>query len=293
VLDDGNQYLFGAGLVSQKQSGSWYYYLADGLGSTMAIVDGSGNTQNTYTYDIYGTPTKSGSLTNEFDFAGQQTDGSTSLQYLRARYYDPATGTFLSRDPLAKRPGWGGSGFGYVDADPVRFADSTGRIPIDSNGCALDDAGCARRNTELGYPDNPCGPDFPNCDFPNTAPPRSDTLAGDVAAHDFGTKLIGEYLHVIVDIGGGVLLSVGGGPVKDVHEEKTLNVDHPEKYADDLFRSLTEGMDPKPYTGAVKKYPGKQVILKDGSIVGIRRAADGTLKVDVNSGTGYVKFTIK
>jgi hypothetical protein len=57
--------------------------LADGLGSTMAIVDSSGNSQKSYQYG-------SGSLSSGFDFAGQQTDG-TGLQYLRARYYDPET----------------------------------------------------------------------------------------------------------------------------------------------------------------------------------------------------------
>ena len=88
VLDDGNQYLYGAGLTAMKQSGSWYYYLADGLGSTMAAVDASGAVQDSYTYDVYGTPSKTGSLANEFDFADQQTDG-TGLQYLRARYCDP------------------------------------------------------------------------------------------------------------------------------------------------------------------------------------------------------------
>lgn len=36
-----------------------------------------------------------GSLANEFDLEGQQTDPSTGLQYLRARYYDPATRVFL------------------------------------------------------------------------------------------------------------------------------------------------------------------------------------------------------
>ena len=77
-------------------------YLADGLGSTMAIVDASGNSQTSYQYDVYGEVTGgSGSLANEFDFDSQQTDG-TGLQYLRARYYDPATGTFLSRDPLGR-----------------------------------------------------------------------------------------------------------------------------------------------------------------------------------------------
>jgi RHS repeat-associated protein len=69
--------------------------LADGLGSTMAIVDSSGNSQKSYQYDVYGEVTGgSGSLSSGFDFAGQQTDG-TGLQYLRARYYDPGTGTFL------------------------------------------------------------------------------------------------------------------------------------------------------------------------------------------------------
>jgi RHS repeat-associated protein len=126
VLDDGNQYLYGAGLVSQKQSGNWYYYLSDGLGSTMAIVDSSGNTQNTYTYDVYGTPTKSGSLPNEFDFAGQETDGSTGLQYLRARYYDPGTGTFASRDSLAGRRSWLGNTFAYAFSDPAGVSDPTG-----------------------------------------------------------------------------------------------------------------------------------------------------------------------
>ena len=39
VLDDGNRYLYGAGLSAMKQGSAWSYYLADGLGSTMAVVD--------------------------------------------------------------------------------------------------------------------------------------------------------------------------------------------------------------------------------------------------------------
>ena len=130
VLDDGNQYLYGAGLTAMKQSGSWYYYLADGLGSTMAAVDASGAVQDSYTYDVYGTPSKTGSLANEFDFADQQTDG-TGLQYLRARYYDPATGTFLSREPLAVLPGWRDSMTAYADSDPVNLKDLDGRKVVE------------------------------------------------------------------------------------------------------------------------------------------------------------------
>ena len=84
---------------------------------------------NGYTCDVYGKKTSStGSQANEFDFAGQQTD-PTGLQYLRARYYDPETGTFLSRDPLAGSSGWTGSPTGYANADPANQADPFGLSP--------------------------------------------------------------------------------------------------------------------------------------------------------------------
>ncbi len=43
--------------------------------------------------------TLSGPSTN-WQFTGEQRDADSSLYYLRARYYDPATGRFLSRDPI-------------------------------------------------------------------------------------------------------------------------------------------------------------------------------------------------
>jgi RHS repeat-associated protein len=155
VLDDGNQYLYGAGLVAQKQSGNWYYYLSDGLGSTMKTVDSSGNVVNAYEYDIYGAKTSSsGSQSNEFDFAGQQTDGSTGLQYLRARYYDPGTGMFASRDPLSKMPGSTGSEFGYGDASPANMVDPSGlRTCTTDDDCGAGQNGTPRPTGNGWYED--------------------------------------------------------------------------------------------------------------------------------------------
>jgi RHS repeat-associated protein len=83
----------------------------------------------TYGYDVYGKVTSSsGSAPNEFDFAGQQTD-PTGLQYLRARYYDSGTGTFLSREPMMAGPGWGGNPYGYASASPCALSDPTGLAP--------------------------------------------------------------------------------------------------------------------------------------------------------------------
>jgi RHS repeat-associated protein len=130
VIDDGNRYVYGAGLEAQVSGANTYYYLADGLGSTMAIVDSTGTVQKSYTYDVYGKPTPTGALANEFDFAGQQTD-PTGLQYLRARYMDPETGTFMSREPLALVPSWTGSYLGYGAANPARYADPSGLALVD------------------------------------------------------------------------------------------------------------------------------------------------------------------
>jgi uncharacterized protein RhaS with RHS repeats len=48
----------------------------------------------------------------------------TGLQYLRARYYDPGIGRFLSQDPLP-----GGHAYAYVRNNPVRYVDPSGLNP--------------------------------------------------------------------------------------------------------------------------------------------------------------------
>jgi RHS repeat-associated protein len=94
------------------------------------MVDGGGTVVKTYGYDVYGKVTSSsGSAPNEFDFAGQQVDGGTGLQYLRARYLDMETGRFISREPLMRSPGWTGNPYLYVEANPCAYTDPTGLVP--------------------------------------------------------------------------------------------------------------------------------------------------------------------
>jgi len=70
VLDDGTQYIYGAGLVSHITSSGSFYYLADGLGSTMAMVDSTGAVVQTYDYDAFGSVRSStGTQSTEFQFA--------------------------------------------------------------------------------------------------------------------------------------------------------------------------------------------------------------------------------
>jgi RHS repeat-associated protein len=103
VVDDGTlKYVYGLGRIAQVENDDdTFYYLTDGLGSTMALTDASGSVVNTYEYDVFGAVRSStGSQPNEFKFTGEQVDASTGLEYLRARYYDMGTGRFVSTDPF-------------------------------------------------------------------------------------------------------------------------------------------------------------------------------------------------
>ncbi|MCK6566004.1 MAG: hypothetical protein L6Q80_14840 [Dehalococcoidia bacterium] len=146
----------GAGLESMLTATGSYYYLADGLGSTMAMVDSTGKVAKSYTYDVYGKPTATGALPNEYDFAGQQSD-PTGLQYLRARYMDPETGTFVSREPLAQVPVWIGHPFGYARSYPIGANDPTGLWPVDGDNATSDcqSGSCTSYGPlyDYGYPD--------------------------------------------------------------------------------------------------------------------------------------------
>lgn len=54
---------------------------------------------------------------------GRVVDPETGYIYLRARYYDPATTQFLTRDPLASITS---SAYGYVNDNPLNGTDPTG-----------------------------------------------------------------------------------------------------------------------------------------------------------------------
>ncbi len=105
-------------------SGSVNYYSSDDLGSTRALTDASGNMQDTDTYDPYGNLTATtGSVQDHLLFQGQYLDSENGLYYLRARYYDPSTGQFLTVDPKVATTL---SPYGYVQGDPLNGTDPSG-----------------------------------------------------------------------------------------------------------------------------------------------------------------------
>jgi RHS repeat-associated protein len=107
-------------------------FLADALGSTIALADGAGAVQTSYTYDPFGNATSSGAASsNSRQYTGREADG-TSLLYLRARYYSPTLQRFLSEDPLGFASG-DTNLYAYVGDSPLNRVDPSGlcgSIPI-------------------------------------------------------------------------------------------------------------------------------------------------------------------
>jgi len=115
-------------MVNGAPTASFYQY--DGRGTVRLLTNSAGAVTDSYEYDAYGNLfTKQGSTPNNYLYRGEQFDSDLGLYYLRARYYNPNTGRFMSRDPedgdqtdpktLHK--------YLYTGGDPVNGWDPTGR----------------------------------------------------------------------------------------------------------------------------------------------------------------------
>ena len=99
-------YTYGLQRISENQQiqGAWTpsFYGYDGFGSVRQLTSLAGGVTDTYNYDAFGNLLSSpGPTPNNYLYRGEQYDSDLGLYYLRARYYNPNTGRFLSRDPNA------------------------------------------------------------------------------------------------------------------------------------------------------------------------------------------------
>jgi RHS repeat-associated protein len=124
-MEGTTKYVYGLDLISATDgSGTTTYFTTDGLGSTTDLTNSSGTATDQYTYDVFGAlSSHTGTSSNPWLFTGEQTD-TGGLQYLRARYYDQATGRFMSRDPIPSN-----NAYTYAFSNPTYFVDPYGLWP--------------------------------------------------------------------------------------------------------------------------------------------------------------------
>ncbi|MDQ2630631.1 MAG: SMP-30/gluconolactonase/LRE family protein [Actinomycetota bacterium] len=133
LLDDGEySYVYGPGGLPVEQissAGTPSYYHHDQLGSTRMLTGAGGSPTATFTFDAYGNLAGStGAQRAPLGYAGQYTNEQSGLQYLRARVYDPASGQFLTRDPLGVQTGMA---YAYANGSPLTWTDPSGQLGWD------------------------------------------------------------------------------------------------------------------------------------------------------------------
>ena len=132
----------GAGGVDQLVGSTWTpsFYGYDALGSVRQLTSSTGAVTDTYDYDAWGNAVNTtGSTPNVYLYRGEQFDSDLNLYYLRARYFNPVTGRFLSRDPAAGRMGIPATRhkYLYASADPVNRVDPSGWQNMEFYGIRL------------------------------------------------------------------------------------------------------------------------------------------------------------
>ena len=123
--------------LEARRAGTAYYYLQDFQDSVTKLTDSTGSVQANYAYDANGVPTgPAASIANPFTYTGREYDSKSGLYFNRARYYEPTTGSFLSRDPVAS-----GYPYAYGLGDPVDFSDPGGAFAFVDTAIADESAG--------------------------------------------------------------------------------------------------------------------------------------------------------
>jgi RHS repeat-associated protein len=124
------RYVHGFGLVSRFDLSGVSNYEFDALGSVVGLAGANGSVLNRYAYTPFGERLLAQeTVANPFQFVGQlgvMHEGN-GLEFMRARFYAPVPGRFLSLDPLRPQPQ---SLYAYAQNNPLTLVDPTGLIGV-------------------------------------------------------------------------------------------------------------------------------------------------------------------
>lgn len=114
------------------------YLLHDGtVGNITHATTRTGATANSYSYEPFGARTPQTVTTaSRYGYTGEEYGAETGLVYLRARYYDPTLGRFISPDPFLGRLAEPitQNRYVYVKNNPLGFTDPSGLDGLGTSG---------------------------------------------------------------------------------------------------------------------------------------------------------------
>jgi RHS repeat-associated protein len=109
-----------------QEEPSTYFDVQDSLNSSRLQFQSSGAVMNPITYTPYGVPNRVPAGAGGFAGGVSDRAAPTGFTYLLNRYYDAATGSFTTPDPLVDLTG---QPYGYADDNPTNETDPTGADP--------------------------------------------------------------------------------------------------------------------------------------------------------------------
>jgi RHS repeat-associated protein len=118
----------GGEVIRTGASSSYTFAIGDNHGSPVLYLDSTAQTPTWRQYTPYGAP-RGGAVTapDNHGFLNKPTDTNTGLTVVGAREYDPATGRFVTLDPVLELTDPSQlNGYGYAGNNPVTHADPTG-----------------------------------------------------------------------------------------------------------------------------------------------------------------------
>jgi RHS repeat-associated protein len=94
-------YVRGLNLIASVENNAPSYYLYNAHGDVVQLTNSTGTVTKEYDYDAFGNEqTPSATDQNPFRYCGEYLDSEMDTYYLRARYYNPVAGRFLSEDSV-------------------------------------------------------------------------------------------------------------------------------------------------------------------------------------------------
>ena len=133
-------YIRGTNLVAKYNfcngtKSEYTYYTQNAHGDVVNLTDETGKVTKTYKYDAFGVEKDiDDSDTNVFRYCGEYYDKETATVYLRARYYNPTTGRFISRDSYLGRRSdpLSLNLYTYCRNNPLRYIDPSGHDAVEA-----------------------------------------------------------------------------------------------------------------------------------------------------------------
>ena len=124
------------------QDASLYCYGVDFNKNVSEVFDREGAVAAIYDYSPYGTATRTGRLVQPVQWSGEMHDEEPALAYYNYRFYNPAEGRWINRDPIAEQGGW--NSYSFVGNNPIDSFDINGQnamaraVPFAAGAAAVD-----------------------------------------------------------------------------------------------------------------------------------------------------------